>query len=76
MLIRRLCFVLLGTGLAGLAAVGPAAVKAQQTAGRGSLPTEVVHYDPATLSRPSYRVRMEHNVRVPMRDGVTLSADI
>jgi putative CocE/NonD family hydrolase len=34
------------------------------------------HYDEATLSKPEYEVTMEHNVRIPMRDGVTLSADI
>jgi putative CocE/NonD family hydrolase len=34
------------------------------------------HWDETRLSQPVYRVRMEHNVRVPMRDGVTLSADI
>src|SRR5437868_8946494 len=33
-------------------------------------------YDEAKLSQPEYPVRMEHNVRVSMRDGVTLSADI
>ena len=35
-----------------------------------------VHYDESKLSQPSFRVRMEHNVRIPMRDGVELSADI
>ena len=32
--------------------------------------------DESKLSQPSFRVRMEHNVRIPMRDGVELSADI
>ena len=36
----------------------------------------VSHYDEANLSKPTYRVKMEHNVPIPMRDGVTLSADI
>ena len=27
-------------------------------------------------SQPAYKVRVEHNVRIPMRDGVSLSADI
>jgi putative CocE/NonD family hydrolase len=36
----------------------------------------VVHFEEGKLSRPSYKVRMEHNVRIPMRDGVELSADI
>ncbi len=35
-----------------------------------------VHYDESKLSQPSFQVRMEHNVRIPMRDGVELSADI
>jgi len=34
------------------------------------------HWDAALLSNPEHSVVMEHNVRVPMRDGVTLSADI
>ncbi len=33
------------------------------------------HWDEDKLSRPTYQVRMEHNVPVPMRDGVTLSTD-
>lgn len=33
-------------------------------------------YDESRLSQPVFQVRMEHNVRVPMRDGVTLSVDI
>jgi putative CocE/NonD family hydrolase len=36
----------------------------------------MVHWDEELLSRPDYEVRMEHNVHVPMRDGVTLSTDI
>ena len=35
-----------------------------------------LHYDEASLSPPGFRVRMENNVRIPMRDGVELSADI
>ncbi|HEY7441470.1 MAG TPA: CocE/NonD family hydrolase [Vicinamibacterales bacterium] len=34
------------------------------------------HFDEVTLSKPSYRVRIENDVRVTMRDGVTLSVDI
>jgi hypothetical protein len=34
------------------------------------------HWDESKLSPPTSKVRMEHNVRVPMRDGVTLSADL
>jgi putative CocE/NonD family hydrolase len=36
----------------------------------------VVHFEEGKLSHPSYKVRMQHNVRIPMRDGVELSADI
>lgn len=38
--------------------------------------SSVAHYDEAKLSKPKYKVLTEANVRVPMRDGVTLSADI
>ncbi len=33
-------------------------------------------YGPAQLSQPQHKVRMEHNVKVRMRDGVELSTDI
>jgi len=33
------------------------------------------HWDDQ-LSQPAYKVRVEHNVRIPMGDGITLSADI
>jgi uncharacterized protein len=39
-------------------------------------PRSVPHYDDAKLSQPKYEVRTEANVRVPMRDGVTLATDI
>ena len=39
-------------------------------------PQSVAHYDVARLSQPKYKVRTEANVRVPMRDGVTLATDI
>ena len=65
---RRSLFGVL-IGLAGLTLLG-----LQLTAQRA--PTAVVHYEEARLSQPTHKVRMEHNVRVPMRDGVTLSADI
>ena len=35
-----------------------------------------VHWDDARLSAPQYRVSMDHNVQVAMRDGVHLSTDI
>jgi len=34
------------------------------------------HYDEGALSKPTHRVRIENDVRVPMRDGVTVSVDI
>lgn len=39
-------------------------------------PPSVAHYDEAKLSQPKYKVRTEANVRVPMRDEVTLATDI
>src|ERR1700678_374845 len=50
--------------IAGVSAAQPAA------------PRSVAHYDEAKLSQPKYKVRTEANVRVPMRDGVTLATDI
>jgi putative CocE/NonD family hydrolase len=35
-----------------------------------------VHWDEAKLSQPAHKVKIDLNVRVPMRDGVKLSADI
>jgi len=43
---------------------------------QSTLPHSVSHYDEAKLSQPKYKVRTEANVRVPMRDGVTLATDI
>src|SRR5262249_50547899 len=34
------------------------------------------HYDETLLSKPTHKVRVEKNVRIPIRDGVTLAADI
>ena len=34
------------------------------------------HYDEARLSQPQYKVRMDHNVKIKMRDGVELSTDL
>src|SRR5262245_12236759 len=36
----------------------------------------VQHFDDALLSKPLHRVRIESDVRVTMRDGVTVSVDI
>jgi putative CocE/NonD family hydrolase len=39
-------------------------------------PQSVRPYDESKLSKPQYKVASEANVRVPMRDGVTLATDI
>jgi putative CocE/NonD family hydrolase len=43
---------------------------------RSTQPRAVQHFDEATLSKPAHAVRIESDVRVRMRDGVTLSVDI
>jgi putative CocE/NonD family hydrolase len=40
------------------------------------LQTRLEHFDDARLSKPTQRVRMESDIRVPMRDGVTVSIDV
>jgi len=35
-----------------------------------------LHYDEHTLSQPKYKAQVEANVRITMRDGVTLAADV
>jgi putative CocE/NonD family hydrolase len=34
------------------------------------------HWDESKLSQPSYKVVVDENVRIPMRDGVKLTADV
>ena len=34
------------------------------------------HFDDALLSKPSHRVRIDNDVRLPMRDGVSISVDV
>jgi putative CocE/NonD family hydrolase len=53
---------------AGVAALSIRLAAAQQPVER--------HWDEDELSQPTYRVRMRHNVLVPMRDGVKLSTDL
>jgi putative CocE/NonD family hydrolase len=66
---RRAAAWLIVAGIAGAAvARAPWTVVAQRVPG--------AHFDENKLSRPTYTVRTEHNVRIPMRDGVELSADI
>lgn len=36
----------------------------------------VIRYDEHTLSQPLYKVHVDANIRIPMRDGVTLAADV
>lgn len=43
---------------------------------QSAIPRSISHYDDARLSQPIYKVRTEANVRVPMRDGVTLATDV
>jgi uncharacterized protein len=64
--------MLVGASL-GLA-IGVAIARLPVTA--GAQPAAVVHYDEARLSKPTYKLKLEHHARVPMRDGVELSADI
>jgi len=47
-----------------------------QLQGQSPAQQTVRHYDESLLSKPSYRVKTEIDVKVPMRDGVALSADI
>jgi putative CocE/NonD family hydrolase len=56
-----------------IAALGAAASAPQQARAQAA---PFVNWDETKLSPPAYKVRTEHNVRIPMRDGVTLSADI
>jgi putative CocE/NonD family hydrolase len=39
-------------------------------------PRLLQHFDEVLLSKPGHRVRIENDIRVPMRDGVTLSVDV
>src|SRR5262245_59842393 len=47
-----------------------------QLQGQSPAQQTVRHYDESLLSQPTYRVKTEIDVKVPMRDGVALSADI
>ncbi|MFO1466371.1 MAG: CocE/NonD family hydrolase [Steroidobacteraceae bacterium] len=55
-------------GLAALAFTAAGLVSAQEAG--------PVSFDAAQLSQPQYKVRMEHNVKVRMRDGIELSTDL
>jgi uncharacterized protein len=51
-------------------------VTADVATAQSTPPAGALHYDEATMSKPAYKVVFESNVRVAMRDGVTLATDI
>jgi hypothetical protein len=62
-----------------IATVGALALSSQgsfRNSAQSAQSARITHYDESNLSQPRYRVRFEHNVRIPMRDGIELSADI
>ncbi|HOQ59808.1 MAG TPA: CocE/NonD family hydrolase, partial [Vicinamibacterales bacterium] len=59
---------------APVAALALSAAFAVACAGRP--PRSVAHWDEDLLSPQRYRVRIEKDVQVPMRDGVTLATDL
>src|SRR5262249_36657153 len=61
--------------LAGLAALA-LWMGVERSQGQSSASDSVRHYDDAMLSKPAYRMKVEIDGRVPMRDGVALSTDI
>jgi putative CocE/NonD family hydrolase len=73
---RRQLYTLAVASLVGL---GVVQWQSTQLAGQATRPAEsrpVQHYDEAVLSKPTYEVRTEVDVKIPMRDGALLSADI
>src|SRR5262245_9807285 len=56
-------------------AVSAAWVGIGKLQGQSAAAQTVRHYDDSLLSKPTYRVKTEIDVKVPMRDGITLSAD-
>ena len=65
--------MLLGAAVLAVVAAGMASA---QNAPAMRSQASILHLDDPTLSKPAYRVLFESNVRVPMRDGVTLASDI
>ena len=65
--------MLLGAAVLAVVATGMASA---QNAPAVRSQASILHLDDPTLSKPTYRVLFESNVRVPMRDGVTLASDI
>ena len=65
--------MLLGAAVLAVAAAGMASAQNEPVMRSQA---SILHLDDVTLSKPTYRVLFESNVRVPMRDGVTLASDI
>ncbi|MCC6316614.1 MAG: CocE/NonD family hydrolase [Gemmatimonadaceae bacterium] len=61
---------------AGILAAVPAFVAGQQPAQPEPAIQSSRFWDASKLSQPTYKVRTDYNVRIPMRDGVKLSIDI
>ncbi|HWK74475.1 MAG TPA: CocE/NonD family hydrolase [Povalibacter sp.] len=75
MSMRLLAALTLTIGLGGMHTwAAPRGVDAPRPA--NSVGQPVQHYDEALLSKPTYKVKVEMDVQVPMRDGVTVSVDI
>lgn len=66
-----LCSALIGTGLAS----APAEAQAPAPAKDNAIST-FPHWDASKLSTPRYQAKVEKGVRVAMRDGVGLTADV
>jgi putative CocE/NonD family hydrolase len=66
------CSVLVGAGLAGATLANAQTAARPQDEAVSSFP----FWDTAKLSTPKYPAKVENAVRVPMRDGVGLTADV
>jgi putative CocE/NonD family hydrolase len=63
-------------GLVGIGVVRWQSVGMEGQTQRAGAPRPVQHFDELLLSKPTYKVRIEVDVKVPMRDGIGLSVDI
>jgi len=72
----KIVAIVMGLGIAAAGTALPQGRMGAQTPGPDAPPAPSAHWDEALLSQPTYAVRMEHNVKVPMRDRVMLSADL
>jgi putative CocE/NonD family hydrolase len=59
-----------------VAAIGAPRRPVSAQAGAAQSVDAARHYDEALLSKPTHKVKVEMDVRIPMRDGVTTSVDI